>query len=229
MSQMPMDGYDPNARFPNFMPAQGLPMQRPMVMGGIGGLFNRFQGMDDETFNRGMERYGQFQERFGGGFQPNMFGSFANMDDEGFNRGMERLSSYAERFGGSNPMFRNFRMPTPPPENVQDVVDPNSPGGDGAPINPPVNSGVPDNTRVAVNPQTLQSPYGQGYGNYGRGPATQPYYNTGFGSANPYMPRNPYAGGYGMGYNSYFGGQSPFGRSSGGKGGQQPFVGGYGI
>lgn len=220
-----MDGYDPNARFPNLMPAQGMPMQRPMAMGGIGGLFNRFQGMDDETFNRGMERYGQFQERFGGGFQPNMFGSFAGMDDEGFNRGMERLSSYAQRFGGNNPMFQNFRMPTPPPGNVQDVVDPNSTGGDGAPINPPID------------------PPGY-YGNYGRGPATQPYYNTGFGSANPYMPRNPYAGGYGMGYNSYSGGQSPFGRSSagkgggspymgrssgGGKGGQQPFVGGYGI
>ena len=54
-----------------------------------------------------------------------MFGAFARMDDEGFSRGMDRLGAYAERFGAGNPMFRNFRMP----QNVQDVVNPDSPGG----------------------------------------------------------------------------------------------------
>lgn len=215
---------------PGYGPYSSLTMQRPMMMGGIGGLFNRLRGMDDETFNRGMERYGQFQERFGGGFQPNMFGSFAGMDDEGFNRGMERLSSYAERFGGNNPMFRNFRMPTP--DNASDVIDPNSPGGDGAPINPPVPGyGNAEPVTGGQTPYPVDGPgaatdYNPNYNFMPMGgPPTRPYYNTGFGSANPYMPRNPYAGGYGMGYNSYSGGQSPFGRSSGGKGGGNPYMG----
>lgn len=229
-----MDGYDPNSavmdgRMSDVMPTkpfayapprpyQPLPFGQPRMAGGIGGLFSRLQGMDDETFTRAMDRYGQFRERFGGGFQPNMFGSFAGMDDEGFSRGMERLSQYAERFGGSNPMFRNFRMPAPASE-----------GSDMAPAGTPIN-GSADPVTGGQTPQPSYQPPQYG-------PVTRPYYNTGFGSANPYMPRNPYAGGYGMGYNSYSGGMgggkgggSPYsGRpAGGGKGGGQP-VGGYGI
>lgn len=250
-----MDGYDPNSavmdgrRMSDVLPTKQPPLQyggvkpsqpfpgaaqltmaypfgQPRMTGGIGGLFSRLQGMDDETFNRGMDRYGQFRDRFGGGFQPNMFGSFAGMDDEGFNRGMERLSQYAERFGGSNPMFRNFRMPQPANEG-DDMVPAGTPingsaePATGGPLPPPAEG----NPRYSNNPEYEAHSgayYGQGYG---YGPATRPYYNTGFGSSGSYMPRNPYAGGYGMGYNTYFGGQSPFGRSGGGKGGGNPYSG----
>lgn len=178
----------------------------PMMNQGIGGLFSRLQGMDDETFSRGMDRYGAFRERFGGGFQPNMFGTFARMDDEGFSRGMDRLGAYAERFGAGNPMFRNYQSNVPM-------------NGDAGPV-------TGGQTPYPVDGPGSQPSYQPPV--YGRGPATQPYYNTGFGSANPYMPRNPYASGYGMGYNSYSGGQSPFGRSGGmggGKGGGNPYSG----
>lgn len=191
---------------------------------GIGGLFSRLQGMDDETFNRGMDRYGAFRERFGGGFQPNMFGAFARMDDEGFSRGMDRLGAYAERFGAGNPMFRNFQMPQPVQNEGNDMMDGNgNPIGGGTPINgdaDPVTGG-PTPTPVANQPSYQPTAYGYG-------PATRPYYNTGFGSANPYMPRNPYAGGYGMGYNNPYGSYHSYGSSGGmggGKGGGNPYSG----
>jgi len=214
--------FKPSMPFPG---AGQLTMASPM-MGGIGGLFSRLQGMDDEAFNRGLDRYGQFQERFGGGFQPNMFGSFARMDDEGFNRGMDRLSQYAQRFGSGNPMFRNFRMPQPASEGPGAGGQNPFPEGTAGDTYfkeygelPPFDPDIAD--RGVVGPQPSYQPYAsqpppQGfYNNYGRGPATQPYYNTTFGGAS-----NPYAGGYGMGYNNPYGSSGGMG---GGKGGGNPY------
>lgn len=135
VDQMPKPSFQPFGGVPGF---SGL-SQAPMF-GGIGGLFNRFSRMDDETYNRGMDRYGAFRERFGGGYQPNMFSSFAGMDDETFSRGMDRLGSYAEQYGQGNPMFRGYnRQPDPRPS--QPFIDPPATGG---PLPPPRQDGLLD-------------------------------------------------------------------------------------
>jgi hypothetical protein len=167
------------------------------MFGGIGGLFNRFSRMDDETYNRGMDRYGQFRERFGGGYQPNMFSSFAGMDDETFNRGMQRLGGYAEQYGQGNPMFRSYQAPPPPPADPMDGILESDVVSEETPL--PVDG--PDRPDAA-QPQPSYQPMKGGAGRpqfQGTQPYTQPYYQRQF-----TQPRNPYASGYGMGYNNSY-------------------------
>lgn len=266
---------------PSFQPFGGNPgfgglSQAPMF-GGIGGLFNRFSRMDDETYSRGMDRYGQFRDRFGGGYQPNMFSNFAGMDDETFSRGMDRLGNYADRYGQGNPMFRGYKRqdiphtgtinepsqpfidppvtggPTPLPMDAPNIPDGLTDRGVAGPILGPMSTdyaaattgGNPGAATDNLNRQMNDRLRQQGFGAKGGGsqpPQNTPYYGTQFAGRmqDPYAMQNPYASGYGMGYqtpqynqNSGKGGsrsQNPYsGRpAGGGKGGSQP-VGGYGI
>ena len=101
---------------PDIFPPQRppmLPTRNPYGGGGIGGFFNQLAQMSPEQYTSGMDRYNQFQQRFGpsmgGGF--GMFNQLAQLSPEQYSMGMDRFNQFNQQFGQMPPRFN--QMPPP--------------------------------------------------------------------------------------------------------------------
>ena len=141
--------------------------------GGIGGFFNQLAMMSPEQYDMGMNRFNQFNQRFGpsmgGGY--GMFNQLAQLSPEQYDMGMDRFNQFNQRFGGF------------PPQNV---APPPMTGGP-RPMGPPMMS------------QPISRPFGGGFGGQGFQPPMmpQPQFNQfggGFGGFN--QAPNPFGGSF---------------------------------
>ena len=108
---------------PDVFPPQRPPMfprPNPYGGGGIGGFFNQLAMMSPEQYTAGMDRFNQFNERFGppmrGGF--GMFNQLAQLTPEQYSMGMDRFNQFNERFGQMfppRPQVPQTPSPMPPP------------------------------------------------------------------------------------------------------------------
>ena len=211
---------------PSLFPRRPAPLM-PYGGGGIGSLFNQLAYMDPERFDTSMQRFQTFRDQYGnmmgpGGYQQQMglFNTLGRLNPEQFDIGMQRLQTYRDLFqpsyGGpiTTPGFPTPTGPKPPIDVPVPVEPPMMDddgafgGGKQAPIDPEAtirnqfpgfNPGsatldqsgnvLPDGRDMVTtggNPSPYQQPVN---------PMQSQRYFGGFGS-----PRNPYASGYGMGY-----------------------------
>ena len=158
---------------PSLFPRRPAPLM-PYGGGGIGSLFNQLAYMDPDRFDTSMQRFQTFRDQYG-----NMMGPGGYQQQMGLFNTLGRLNP--EQFDVGMQRLQTYQdlfRPKPPVPVQPPMMD-----GDGAFGSP----GTPDD--VAQIPPALQSQ---------QAPVSpqqsQPYFG-GFGS-----PRNPYASGYGMGY-----------------------------
>ena len=127
--------------------------------GGIGGFFNQLAMMSPEQYNMGMDRYNQFNQRFGpsmgGGY--GMFNQLAQLSPEQYNMGMDRFNQFNQRFGGFPP--QNF---APPPMMPQPQFNQYGGGFGGQRFQP------------QMMPQPQFNQYGGGFGGQGFQPQMMP-------------------------------------------------------
>lgn len=193
--------------FPRTPPVRPAPLM-PYGGGGIGSLFNQLAYMDPERFDTSMQRFQTFRDQYGnmmgpGGYQQQigLFNTLGRLNPEQFDVGMQRLQTYQD-------LFRPKPVtPVQPPVmdgdgvigggkqapidiNLEDTLRDQFPGFNpgGANLDP---SGrvLPSSGPMVTtggNPNPYQQPVN---------PMQSQRYFGGFGS-----PRNPYASGYGMGY-----------------------------
>ena len=152
--------------------------------GGIGGFFNQLAMMSPEQYNMGMDRYNQFNQRFGpsmgGGY--GMFNQLAQLSPEQYDMGMNRFNQFNQRFGGFPP--QNF---APPPMMPQPQFNQYGGGFGGQRFQPP------------MMPQPQFNQYGGGFGGQRFQPPMmpQPQFNQfggGFGGFN--QAPNPFGGSF---------------------------------
>jgi hypothetical protein len=157
--------------------------------GGIGGFFNQLAMMSPEQYDIGMDRYNQFNKRFGpsmgGGY--GMFNQLAQLSPEQYDMGMNRFNQFNQRFGGFPP--QNF---APPPMMPQPQFNQFGGGFGGQRFQPQI-------LREQQMPRPQFNQYGGGFGGQGFQPPMmpQPQFNQfggGFGGFN--QAPNPFGGSF---------------------------------
>jgi len=130
---------------PDIFPPQQPPMfprPNPYGGGGIGGFFNQLAMMSPEQYTMGMDRFNQFNQRFGspmgGGF--GMFNQLAQLTPEQYTAGMDRFNQFNQRFGQMFPPRPQVpQIPPPMPPPMTGGPRPNPYGG--FPISRPLGDG----------------------------------------------------------------------------------------
>jgi len=152
--------------------------------GGIGGFFNQLAMMSPEQYNMGMDRYNQFNQRFGpsmgGGY--GMFNQLAQLSPEQYNMGMDRFNQFNQRFGGFPP-----QNVAPPPMMPQPQFNQYGGGFGGQRFQP------------QMMPQPQFNQYGGGFGGQGFQPQMMPQpqfnqFDRNFGGFN--QAPNPFGGSF---------------------------------
>jgi hypothetical protein len=123
--------------------------------GGIGGFFNQLAMMSPEQYDMGMNRFNQFNQRFGpsmgGGY--GMFNQLAQLSPEQYDMGMNRFNQFNQRFGGFPP-----QNVAPPPMMPQPQFNQFGGGFGGQRFQPP------------MMPQPQFNQFGGGFGGFNQAP-----------------------------------------------------------
>ena len=170
--------------FPPPMSQPPRPFGGNQFGGGIGGFFNQLAMMSPEQYTMGMDRFNQFNERFGppmgGGF--GMFNQLAQLTPEQYTAGMDRFNQFNERFGQMFPPRPQVpQIPPPMPPPMTGGPRPNPYGG--FPISRPFGGGFGGQR---FQPSFQMMPFSGGFGGQMTGGSLGPAINN---MSMPVFPR----------------------------------------